>query len=337
MAKQITFKIKKSDICKIGIYDNHTTKYTMANVYTNLQKQYPGKEVYLINAGFFNMKDLTPCFELKADGKELSANINMCYMGMKGKNITFCKPGTATSAYTDCVSAYPALIENGVKSSYYTTKNMDNTNRGRSAVGYTANEVILTAISDVSGSSDYTLDEELLYMQRLGCEAAINLDGGGSTQIKGPKDSITSTRKVSNFIYVIANVDMSKTEYKVQKYLNDAYNAKLVVDGLLGPASKTAIIKAAQTEFGLKGKDVDGSWGPKSKAAVKFIGLKSKNNTTARTKMLQCALCRCGYWYNDINGKYDTELDTALKQFQRAKGLTVDGCAGTATFTALFK
>jgi len=204
MATHRTANIPFNRIVKIGIWSNEAAKTTLANVYKQLQGLYPNKEIYISNAGFFSMCSTIPaCFGLKADNKVYSDNWNMAYMGMKGKTITFCPAGTNVSNFTDAVSGYPVLIENGKKSPNF-SHCIDNTDRGRTMLGYTKDSVILSCIGDTAGTSDFTLDEELSYMLKLNCTYAVNLDGGGSTQCNFNGATITSARKVSNFIYIIA-------------------------------------------------------------------------------------------------------------------------------------
>lgn len=205
MATHRIAKIPFSKIIKIGIYNNYSTKMTMNSVYTTLQNKYPGKEVYIQNAGFFGMTNLYPCWGCKSDGQYISNDwAPTCFMAMKGNQIKFFpSKSTFPADYTDGISGYPALIENGKKSSEFHNAPDGKSDRGRSMVGYTSDSLVISCIADVSGSSDFTLAEELQFMLNKGCTYAINLDGGGSAQCNFNGDKITSSRKVSNFLYVI--------------------------------------------------------------------------------------------------------------------------------------
>ena len=205
MAKQYTAKIPFSRIEKMGIISNQTKRATLSTIYKELQAKYPNKEIYLSNCGFFAMcTNWTACFGLKADGVEWASNWNMPYIGIKNNNeMEFCQAGASVKNYTDAVSAYPVLLENGKKSSSF-SHCVDNSNRGRTMLGFNDKEVVLSVIADTSGSTDFTLDEEVSYMKNQGCTYAINLDGGGSSQCNFNGNKITSVRKVHNLFYIIA-------------------------------------------------------------------------------------------------------------------------------------
>lgn len=55
MAIQYTAKIPFSRVIKIGMWNNQSNRETLTAVYDKLVKQYPGKEIYIANGGFFNM------------------------------------------------------------------------------------------------------------------------------------------------------------------------------------------------------------------------------------------------------------------------------------------
>ena len=138
-------------------------------------------------------------------------------MAMIDNEIKFYPQGSSFPVMcTDGVTGYPALIENGKRSPNFHNAPDGKSDRGRTMLGYTDNAVILSCISDVSGSSDFTLTEELNYMLNQGCTYAINLDGGGSTQCNFNGKKINSSRKVHNFVYMIANPDMSNPKKQYQ-------------------------------------------------------------------------------------------------------------------------
>lgn len=351
MAIHRTAKIPFSRVVRIGVWDNHINKQSMNTVYTKLCSMYPGKEVYIANGGFFAMNSQKlPCWGCKADGKMISnewKTDSTAYFAMKGKNISFHKYAEAfPSDCTDGISVYPALIENGRKSTSYHTYPDGSSNRGRTMLGFNSQYVVLSCISDTAGSSDFTCKEELDYMLSQGCTYAGNLDGGGSSQCNFNGGKISSSRIVSNFVYIIAKPasstntgtitgNSSKTVNKeIQKWLNSTYNAGLAVDGSLGPASKKAIIKAMQIECGVK---ADGSWGPASKAAYKPLYRGCTNNTPNKVRLVQCALARKGFWNQDLVGIFDDATRNMTMLYQRSAGLVVDGSVGVATITSMFK
>ena len=280
-AVHLTANIPFDRVIKIGLWNNQSTKYTIGTVYNRLKSQFPDKEVYIANCGFFSMSNpWFPVFGLKIDGQTLAGDWSQgAWIGMNGKKMGYGQRGTIPGlAWPDAVTAYPSLLENFNKSSSFSYI-IDNSNRGRTMLGFNDTNVMLSCISDVSGSSDFTLDEEVVYMKSLGCKYAINLDGGGSVQCIFNGSKITSTRLVNNFVYIVVEpIPNYDKLYKknFQAWLNNEYNAGLIEDGSLGPLTLKAIIKGMQKEIGVT---VDGSWGPKSKAAYKYIKKGGPNNT----------------------------------------------------------
>ena len=60
-----------------------------------------------------------------------------------------------------------------------------------------------------------------------------------------------------------------------------------------------------------------------------------KGSKNATVKTLQQLLNAKGYSCGTVDGSFGSKTDTAIKTFQKAKGLTVDGCCGQNTWTAL--
>lgn len=122
---------------------------------------------------------------------------------------------------------------------------------------------------------------------------------------------------------------------EVQKWCNNNYNYSQTVDGINGKNTKKGLIRALQTElnkqFG-KGLAVDGIWGPKTAAACVNVKKGAQGNLT---KTLQGALICLGYSTNGFDGIFGSGTDSAVRKFQKSKGLTVDGIAGSRTWKAL--
>jgi len=233
MATQYTAKIPFSRLVKIGIWSNQSTKYAMSTIYSKLKTKYPGKEIYIINGGFFNMSTFRAIFDLKADGTTYSKQFTMAYMGMKDNKIKFDYGEKNSSQYTDIVTAYPILIEKGVKSPNF--EKLDGAERGRSMLGYNDNEVIVSCIQDVSNTSDFSMNEELNFMLSQKCTYAINLDGGGSSQCNFNGKIINSSRKVNNFVYLVAtpatnesNTTPSNAQYPIGSIVKLKKGAKWI-------------------------------------------------------------------------------------------------------------
>lgn len=132
----------------------------------------------------------------------------------------------------------------------------------------------------------------------------------------------------STTVTISGKIDTVK---EVQIWLNQNYSSGLTLDGLYGTRTKTALVKALQKHLGVA---VDGIYGIKTAAAVSKNNLKkgSKGNLV---KVLQGFLVCHGYKAAYVDGSFGSGTETALKAFQKAYKLTVDGVAGKATFKAM--
>ena len=123
----------------------------------------------------------------------------------------------------------------------------------------------------------------------------------------------------------------------VQAWLNATYNTGLTVDGVYGTLTKQALVKALQTQLNKQygaNLAVDGIYGTATNSAVRTLSSGSSGNLT---KILQGLLICNGYSTNGFDGIYGNGTVSAVKAYQLKKGLTADGIAGKATFSALCK
>lgn len=143
----------------------------------------------------------------------------------------------------------------------------------------------------------------------------------------------------------VLRIKTDKTVIKVIQqwcnlYLNDDLNPKLVIDGIVGSKTKKALIMCLQKwtnttmAVGATPLILDGSFGPKSKAACPIVSLK-RNNHTDGVYIFEALLYINGYNPNGIDTEFDEDTDAALRLFQKEHNLTVDGEAGKNTFTKL--
>ncbi len=120
-----------------------------------------------------------------------------------------------------------------------------------------------------------------------------------------------------------------------QSWLNAGYSAGLTVDGLWGPKTRKAAIKALQSElngqFG-KGLAVDGIWGSKTKAACVNVKQGARGNLT---RIIQGVLYCRGCDPKGFDGIFGSGCAAAVKSFQRANGLSADGIVGKDTWERL--
>lgn len=147
----------------------------------------------------------------------------------------------------------------------------------------------------------------------------------------GSSSSSSSTSSASNSSSSSSSSTAGKSGIKkVQAWVGTTQ------DGIDGPKTKKATLKKYQTELNKQykaGLTVDGVWGSKTKAASVNVKKGAKGNIT---KCLQARLICLGYDTGGFDGGFGSKTDSAVRAFQKAKGLTVDGIAGKNTWAKLF-
>src|SRR3954470_11502261 len=110
------------------------------------------------------------------------------------------------------------------------------------------------------------------------------------------------------------------------------------VDGVRGPLTKAAIVHFQRR----RGLAVDGVVGPRTRRAFGKRGRPAFGSRTMKrgargwdVAAMQYILARRGYPPGGIDAVFGPMTDTALKNFQRAYGLSADGLAGPQTISAL--
>jgi murein DD-endopeptidase MepM/ murein hydrolase activator NlpD len=114
------------------------------------------------------------------------------------------------------------------------------------------------------------------------------------------------------------------------------YNA--TVDGVRGPLTKAAIVRFQRR----RGLSVDGVVGPQTRRAFGKRGRPAFGSRTMEqgdrgwdVAAMQYILARRGYPPGAIDAVFGPMTDGALRNFQRAYGLSADGLAGPQTISAL--
>lgn len=122
-----------------------------------------------------------------------------------------------------------------------------------------------------------------------------------------------------------------------QQWLTTYTGIKLAIDGKCGPATKKAAVSAMQkylNTFAGAGLAVDGKFGPKSQRSFRSI---KRGNVGAGVYVLQGLLYGHNQDPNGFDGVFGPGCEKAVRDYQSAAGLSVDGICGVKTFTALTK
>lgn len=90
------------------------------------------------------------------------------------------------------------------------------------------------------------------------------------------------------------------------------------------------LVKSGHTVMALQ----DGEYGRERLVAIKVPVLK-KSCKGAAVRALQAVLNAGGFNCGEADGSFGSKTDAAVRKFQEAKGLKVDGSVGVATWTAL--
>ena len=189
--KYIQF-VKLSDISRLSVFVTNCRK-SLSEVKTSTGAD------YILNGGMWNTSDGSPCAGLKVEGKLLSKTPwgNVHGYGWTGIDIHMTLDWKSNANYL----AVSPIIKDGVKYPEKTYDNAQDGVRGRSAIGMTKDALVLYCSGDKTAdeSSPEKLTRELL---ALGCDSAMMLDGGGSSQCDFAGKQIKASRKVHNWICV---------------------------------------------------------------------------------------------------------------------------------------
>ena len=112
----------------------------------------------------------------------------------------------------------------------------------------------------------------------------------------------------------------AKTETAVKRFQEES---GLTADGVAGTKTLNAIAAAVARKGGTPASG--GSTGTTLKL----------NSQGTKVSQLQTDLKQLGYYYAEITGNFGAKTEAAVKAFQKAKGLTADGVAGTKTLNAI--
>ena len=125
---------------------------------------------------------------------------------------------------------------------------------------------------------------------------------------------------------------------EVKKWVN-AYMGgaiTLALDGLSDAPARKGLVMCLQRYLNITysaGLAVDGSFGPKTKAACRAVKKGSKGDLV---RVCQAMLYSKGYDPKGFDGSCGPGCDAAIRQYQKDHGLAVDGSCGPNTFYSLF-
>ena len=122
---------------------------------------------------------------------------------------------------------------------------------------------------------------------------------------------------------------------RLQVELKNAGYAPGTADGHFGSKTRAALEKFQKDE----GLDITGEMNKATWAAMDRSSMGIRGGAAARTaeqiKRMQQALIGLGYLNDKADGVYGSKTREAVRQYQKAYGLTADGSAGSKTMTSL--
>lgn len=240
---------------KIAIYIN-TYKKTASAIKAEL-----GCDV-LINGGLYDRGSFKPCCHLKKDGVVLASD-QWSYWGYGwNTGADICMDSSVNIAKYRNYICCTTMLRNGKSEPMNYTAEQGGT-RGRSAIGLKADNSVVLFCSRDYGTDRITPEALRTQMQSLGCVSAIMLDSGGSSQCIFPNGTISSSRKVHNYIClwesepteqpcpyspptrILSLFNRGDDVKWVQWMLNQHGGANLKVDGSFGSTTYVAMQKYA--------------------------------------------------------------------------------------------
>lgn len=265
-------KIPLDNIKKIQIVQTDCKK-TVAQV-----KKSTGAQ-YVLNGGLYNMATRKPLCKLRVDGVTYADDQYgyWSYAWNTGGDIAMIHSDQLPQYRNGiaCVS----MLKDGQNTLMNYNSDMGGS-RQRSAIGLDgAGNLVLYC--DKTGK---TMEQLREIMRGYGCASAISLDGGASSSGDFHGQTVTTTRKVANYICVFVKEDVTKCQYTepteliqsgsrgdgakwVQWMLNASMNSGLSVDGIFGAKSVSAL-KTFQSKYSLA---VDGICGVNTRNQLKEV------------------------------------------------------------------
>lgn len=119
------------------------------------------------------------------------------------------------------------------------------------------------------------------------------------------------------------------TVREVQQWLNRTSGAGLSADGIYGPQTRKAIVRVLQRAIGTS---ADGIVGWRTRRALPTLSIGTGGDAVRAAQAL--LVCK-GYAAAYVDGDFGDGTKTAVKAYQRRRGLSQDGVIGKRTWAAL--
>lgn len=173
-------EVPHKEIKKLDLIMGAQPKEKLGTLYGRLEE----KPDVLINAGFFALSTGASCFNLVDDGTVYSSNTSYKYGFAIDKDHKSFKYGSLddfkkNASYSDFISGYPNLVDNGKSCSPWTFATEINYKAARSIAAYDDNNTYFITI----GKPGLAFTAMANMLVEMGIKYAINLDGGGSSRL----------------------------------------------------------------------------------------------------------------------------------------------------------
>ena len=187
---------------------------------------------------------------------------------------------------------------------------------------------------DITGSIGTKTDAAIRSFQK---KYGLTVDGIPGAQTISKLTSVYLQSSTSASSGVNLSVETVRSTQTMLKALGFYYGD---ITGNIGTKTDAAI-RSFQSKYGLT---VDGIPGTQTMAKLSELYLGTSTlassslqlgSTGSAVSALQENLSALGYYYGDVTGHYGTLTKAAVLAFQKAKGLTADGIAGTRTLSAI--
>lgn len=161
-------------------------------------------------------------------------------------------------------------------------------------------------------------------------------DANTHGQVHGVQNQLNKWAKYCGFPVLIADGDFGGKTYNAVRLFQQKRNVGLTVDGVVGPATEKylanppGVVKKVVAAPKPAPKPVVPSGNPELK-----LGMVTKQVAAMQYYLSHSGIV--GVRGIDADGDFGQQTETSLKNFQKAKKLTVDGVYGPATAKALAK